>query len=118
MNETTIKNINKTIHERTRLSIIAALFTSQEGLSFNSIKKSCSLTDGNLSRHLQILKSKEFITIEKSFKNNKPYTFCTITATGSYSFIKYVENLESIIKDLKNEKTAGLFKKNNLPQEI
>jgi len=45
------------IHERARLSVLTSLITNPKGLIFNDLKQLCSLTDGNLSRHLRVLET-------------------------------------------------------------
>ena len=49
------EGLDRVLHEKARLSIMSSLFTHPEGLLFNDLKGFCALTDGNLSRHLQIL---------------------------------------------------------------
>ena len=43
------------MHEKARLGILTSLITRPEGVLFTELKKLCSLSDGNLSRHLQAL---------------------------------------------------------------
>ena len=47
--------LDRVIHERARLSILTSLLTHPKGLLFGDLKQLCGLTDGNLSRHLQVL---------------------------------------------------------------
>ena len=49
------EGLDRVIHEKARLSIVTSLATHPGGLIFNDLKDLCALTDGNLSRHLQIL---------------------------------------------------------------
>jgi len=91
--------LNKIIHERARLGILTSLVTHHKGLSFVQLKKLCSLTDGNLSRHVKVLNEAGFVSIEKSFVDNRPQTFCRITEDGQSAFTAYIEVLESIVKD-------------------
>jgi len=62
-------------------------------------KNLCSLTDGNLSRHIKVLSEAGFVSIEKSFVDNRPQTFCRVTEAGQSAFATYIEVLESIVKD-------------------
>ena len=44
------EGLDRVIHERARLSIVTSLATNPKGLTFNDLKRLCTLTDGNLSR--------------------------------------------------------------------
>jgi len=91
--------LNKVIHERARLGILTSLMTHHQGLTFVQLKKLCSLTDGNLSRHIKVLSEAGFVSVEKSFVDNRPQTFCSVTEAGQAAFTTYIEVLETIVKD-------------------
>ena len=88
------------IHERARLSVLTSLVTHPKGLGFADLKTMCALTDGNLSRHLQVLKTAKLIEITKDVDNNRPHTFCRITAVGRKRYLEYLAVLEQVIKDV------------------
>ncbi len=92
--------LDSVIHERARLSVLTSLVTHPKGLGFADLKAMCALTDGNLSRHLQVLKVAKFIEITKDFDNNRPYTFCRITANGRKRYLEYLAVLEQVIRDV------------------
>ncbi len=93
------EGLNRVIHEKARLSIVTSLATHPAGLIFNDLKDLCALTDGNLSRHLQILSEAGLIHIWKGFKDNRPQTLCVISEEGRKRFIEYVTVLENIVTD-------------------
>jgi DNA-binding MarR family transcriptional regulator len=93
------EGLDRVIHEKARLSIITSLATHPGGLIFNDLKDLCALTDGNLSRHLQILNEAGLIQIWKGFKDNRPQTLCMLTELGRKRFIEYVTVLENIVTD-------------------
>ncbi|MSQ96710.1 MAG: ArsR family transcriptional regulator [Gemmataceae bacterium] len=93
------EGLDRVIHEKARLSIVTSLATHPAGLIFNDLKDLCALTDGNLSRHLQILNEAGLIQIWKGFKDNRPQTLCMLTAEGRKRFIEYVTVLENIVTD-------------------
>ena len=99
--------INKIIHERVRLLILTYLAGYQEQeVNFNELQTSLDLTSGNLSVQLRKLKETGYIEIEKTFKDNKPYTTVFITPKGREALNQYIEEMESIIgalKGMKNE---------------
>ena len=100
------EGLDRVIHEKARLSIITSLMTHPGGLIFNDLKELCALTDGNLSRHLQILSEAGLIQIWKGFKDNRPQTLCHLTAEGRKRFIDYVTVLENIVTDAVSAKDA------------
>lgn len=93
------EGLDRVIHEKARLSIITSLATHPGGLIFNDLKELCALTDGNLSRHLQILNEAGLIQIWKGFKDNRPQTLCRMTDDGRKRFVEYVTVLENIVTD-------------------
>ena len=60
--------LDRVLHERARLSIMTSLATQPDGLLFTDLKDLCSLTDGNLSRHLQVLHEAGLVEVWKGFK--------------------------------------------------
>ena len=55
------EGLDRVIHERARLSVLTSLIANPKGLIFNDLKQLCSLTDGNLSRHLRVLDQVGFL---------------------------------------------------------
>lgn len=92
--------LDSVIHERARLSVLTSLVTHPKGLGFADLKAMCALTDGNLSRHLQVLKSAKLIEIIKDTDNNRPHTFCRISANGRKRYLEYLAVLEQVIRDV------------------
>ncbi|HZZ77063.1 MAG TPA: transcriptional regulator [Gemmataceae bacterium] len=93
------EGLDRVIHEKARLSIVTSLATHSGGLIFNDLKELCALTDGNLSRHLQILSEAGLVQIWKGFKDNRPQTLCMLTEAGRRRFIEYITVLENIVTD-------------------
>ena len=89
----------RVIHERARLSILSSLATHADGLLFNDLKALCALTDGNLSRQLQVLQEAGFVEVWKGFKNKRPQTLCRLTPDGRRRFVEYINTLESVVSD-------------------
>jgi DNA-binding MarR family transcriptional regulator len=89
-------DIDGVIHERVRLSIVAALAVSPE-LSFGELKEMLGLTDGNLSAHSRTLDEAGYIVVEKSFRGRRPYTAMRLTPKGRKAFERYLATLRQII---------------------
>jgi DNA-binding MarR family transcriptional regulator len=99
--------LDSVIHERARLSVLTSLVTHPKGLAFADLKSMCALTDGNLSRHLQVLRTAKLIEITKDVDRNRPHTFCRITANGRKRYLEYLAVLEQVIRDVvAGEQTA------------
>ncbi len=89
--------LDRTFHEKARLGIVSSLVGHAEGLSFSDLKSLCDLTDGNLSRHLQILEEAGHVLIEKSFEGKRPCTHCRLTDEGRARFLDYLGELERVL---------------------
>src|SRR5258708_6052197 len=98
------EGLDRAIHEKARLGIMTCLLTHAAGLTFNDIKDLCSLTDGNLSRHLRVLEEEKLVQVEKGYEGKKPKTVCRLTKEGRQRFLTYLEELEKIVKDASIEK--------------
>lgn len=93
------EGLDRVIHERARLSILTSLIANQRGLLFGELKRLCALSDGNLSRHLQVLVEAKLVAVSKGFEKNRPQTVCRITALGRTRYLEYVEVLEQVVRD-------------------
>ena len=91
-----LKELNPLLHSQLRLAVISLLVGVKEA-DFSYLKEETNSTAGNLSVQLQKLKEADYITIDKSFKNNYPQTTCKITKTGSLAFNEYVESLKEYL---------------------
>jgi DNA-binding HxlR family transcriptional regulator len=91
--------LDRVIHEKARLSVLTSLVTHPKGLLFADLKQLCDLTDGNLSRHLQVLEAAGLVRVEKYFDHNRPQTACRITAEGRKRYLKYLSVLERVVRD-------------------
>ena len=93
------EGLDRVIHERARLSVLTSLITNPKGVVFNDLKQLCSLTDGNLSRHLRVLETEKMVDIVKGHDRNRPQTICRITPAGRRRYLEYLSTLEQVVKD-------------------
>jgi DNA-binding MarR family transcriptional regulator len=93
------EGLDRVIHERARLSVLTSLTTHPKGVTFGDLKQLCSLTDGNLSRHLAVLEKDGMVAIQKGYEKNRPLTVCRITASGRKRFVEYLTTLEQVVRD-------------------
>lgn len=90
--------LDRIFHEKARLGIVSSLLGRPDGLTFSDLKTLCGLTDGNLSRHLQVLDEAGYIEIEKSFEARRPQTRCRLTGEGRERFTEYLQVLEDVLQ--------------------
>jgi DNA-binding MarR family transcriptional regulator len=79
--------LDRVIHEHARLSVLTSLITNPQGLTFTELKDLCALTDGNLSRHLQVLEEAGLVAAFKGTENNRSLTLCRVTTDGRKRYI-------------------------------
>ncbi len=91
--------LDRVLHERARLGILAALASKREGRLFGELKDLCALTDGNLSRHLDVLAGAGLVLIRKEFDGRRPQTTCLLTAEGRRRFRTYLRELSRVLRD-------------------
>lgn len=91
--------LDRVIHEKARLGVLTSLITHPKGLAFADLKLLCGLTDGNLSRHLQVLQEANLVEITKGYERNRPHTFCRMTSEGRQRFLDYLTVLEQVVRD-------------------
>jgi len=90
------REIDQLIHERVRLAIVSTLAVVPE-MSFNELKRSLQVTDGNLSVHARTLEEAGYIKIKKSFRGRKPLTTMQLSKKGRKAFREYLGMLKEII---------------------
>ena len=56
------------------------------------------MTDGNLTTHIRTLQEEGYVSVAKSFQNNRPLTTCSLTAAGKKAFKDYINLLEKIVQ--------------------
>jgi len=56
------------------------------------------MTDGNITTHIRTLQEAGYLSVTKSFQNNRPLTTCALTPAGKKAFAHYIDLLERIIQ--------------------
>lgn len=95
--ETPARDLNRLIHERTRLGIISALAVNSS-LTFGELKDLLRASDGNLSVHARKLEDAGYITCSKSFAGRLPKTEYRLSAAGRKALERYLDHMESLIR--------------------
>jgi DNA-binding HxlR family transcriptional regulator len=87
--------LDKTIHERGRLSIMTLLAARAEW-NFQDLKAELKLSDGNLITHLRSLNNAGFVSMTKQVEG-RPQTNYALTKQGRTAFEDYLAVLEQIV---------------------
>jgi DNA-binding MarR family transcriptional regulator len=95
--ESSIPDLDRLIHEKTRLAIVSALAVNPT-LSFNELKAILKTTDGNVSVHTRKLEEANYLNCRKSFQGRMPRTEYSLTAAGRRALERYLDHMEALIK--------------------
>jgi len=90
------KPLDPLLHSQLRLAVMSLLIGLDEA-EFTFLKEKTESTAGNLSVQLDKLEKAGYIKIEKSFRDKRPLTTCSVTSLGIQAFEDYVENLKNYI---------------------
>ena len=94
-----VDNIDRLIHEPSRLMIMAQLYVVQSA-DFLFLQRQTQMTPGNLSAHLSKLEDAGYVEITKEFIERKPHTALALTKKGRDAFKEYRENIKKIAENL------------------
>jgi predicted ArsR family transcriptional regulator len=92
--------LERIFHERGRLAVCTCLVANPHGMRFTELQDACALTDGNLNRHLHALAEVGVVTTERVRGRGRPTTLVRITADGRKRFLAYIDELESVVRDV------------------
>lgn len=105
------EGLDRVLHEKARLGILSSLVANPQGLLFTELKSLCSLTDGNLSRHMQVLQDAGLIEVWKGSQGKRPQTLARLTEPGRAKFMEYIGVLEQIVAEageaLRTDRSTG-----------
>lgn len=101
MNPEPFLQLDRVIHEKGRLTIMSLLAASPE-LSFTEMRDTLNMTDGNLTSHTRTLQEAGYVSVSKSYENNRSLTTCSLTAAGRKAFTNYINLLEQIVQQNKD----------------
>jgi DNA-binding MarR family transcriptional regulator len=95
--ELSATQLDRLIHERTRLAIVSAL-AANPTLTFTELRELLRASDGNLSVHARKLEDAGYIACTKSFADRMPRTEYRLTASGRRALEKYLDHMEALIR--------------------
>lgn len=93
------EGLDRALHEKARLGVLTSLVAHPDGLRFSELRALCALTDGNLSRHLDVLREEGLVEMWKGHERRRPQTLVRMTPDGRRRFLAYLEELERVVRD-------------------
>lgn len=102
------EGLDRVLHEKARLSIMTSLADHPKGVSFTELRQLCGLTDGNLSRHVQILEEAGMVQVTKGFEGRRPLTTCQLTDDGRARFSDYLGVLEQVLRSARRKEAGNM----------
>lgn len=96
MNPEPFLQLDRVIHEKGRLGLMAALAATAD-LSFTELRDLLQMTDGNLTTHIRTLQEAGYVAITKAYRDNRPLTTCSLTPAGREAFGQHISRLAEIV---------------------
>ena len=93
-----IANIDRLIHEPSRLTVMAHLYVV-ESADFLFLIRQTGMTWGNLSVHVSKLEAAGYLNVKKEFLGKKPHTIVSLTNSGRVAFDSYRESMKQVLED-------------------
>jgi DNA-binding MarR family transcriptional regulator len=94
-----IQDIDRLIHEPSRLIIMASLYVVQSA-DFLFLQNQTGMTPGNLSAHLSKLEDAGYVEVTKEFLDRKPHTALALTKRGRTAFKDYRKKVKQFVERL------------------
>jgi DNA-binding MarR family transcriptional regulator len=94
-----IQNIDRLIHEPSRLTIMMHLYVV-ESADFQFLQHQTDMTPGNLSSHLRKLEDAGYVEVTKEFMDRTPHTALKLTKKGREAFKQYRKSVKQFIDKL------------------
>jgi DNA-binding MarR family transcriptional regulator len=88
--------LDDTVHQRVRLGILAVLEEAKRA-DFSYLRDALDLSDGNLSRHIQVLEEAGLVAVEKGFEGKRPRTWVAATRAGRKALADELKALNELI---------------------
>ena len=88
--------LDDTVHQRVRLGILAVLSEARRA-DFGYLRDALELTDGNLSRHIQVLEAAGLVRVDKGFEGKRPRTWVEATKAGRAALAAETKALRELI---------------------
>lgn len=88
--------LDDVVHQRVRLGILAVLEEAKRA-DFSFVRNALDLSDGNLSRHVQVLEEAGLVKVEKGFEGRRSRTWLSATKRGRDALAEELRALRELI---------------------
>jgi DNA-binding MarR family transcriptional regulator len=88
--------LDDVVHQRVRLGILAVLAEAKRA-DFGYLRDALELSDGNLSRHIQVLEEAGLVGVEKGYEGRRPRTWVSATRRGRAALDAELRSLRELI---------------------
>lgn len=88
--------LDDVVHQRVRLGILAVLAEAKRA-DFGFLRDALDLSDGNLSRHIQVLEEAGLVSVEKGYEGRRPRTWVSATRRGRTALDAELSSLRELI---------------------
>lgn len=89
-------SLDDTVHQRVRLGVLAVLHERAQA-DFVLLRETLAVTDGNLSRHVQVLEGAGYVEVVKGYDGRRPRTTIRVTDSGRRAFAAEVAALRALL---------------------
>lgn len=100
-----LQGIDEIVHQRVRLGILAVL-TEMKRADFGFLRDTLELTQGNLSRHLQVLEKAGYVVVDKVFEGRRPRTWVRATEEGTAAFAREISSLRTLLRRVDSQEQS------------
>jgi DNA-binding MarR family transcriptional regulator len=94
-----LADLDKVIHSPARLMVMTYLYVV-ESVDYVFLTHLTGLTWGNLATHVGKLEEADYVEIEKTFVDKKPYSVIKLTKSGREAFRRYKDQMKGVLDDL------------------
>lgn len=88
--------LDEVVHQRTRLAVLCVLRWRGE-LDFNTLRDELALSDGNLARHVTVLRAADLVETTKRTEGRRRRTYITATEQGAAALDAHVDAMANIV---------------------
>ena len=97
-------DLDDAVHQKTRLALLTIL-DEAERADFPYLKRTLTLTDGNLGRHLDVLAQQGLVHITKGYEGRRPRTWAAITPQGRQALATEMSVLATLLHRFHDNRT-------------
>lgn len=91
-----MSTLDPILHQSVRTRMTAYLL-ARDGATFNELKHTIGITDGNLDAHMKKLTAAGYVMSRRTSDKGRPQTFYELTPAGQAAFRRYVEELQVVL---------------------